>query len=87
MALPRVVQLAGAISAVALFVFAGPDIYRSIAERHHRTEVLARGKSAVATVQHRYGVDSIVISWIDSDGRRRTNEARKTTRAITSPAR
>ena len=75
MALPRVVQLAGAISAVALFVFAGPDIYRSIAERHHRTEVLARGKSAVATVQHRYGVDSIVISWIDSDGRRRTNEA------------
>jgi hypothetical protein len=73
---PWMVLLAGAISAGALFlVFIDSDIYRSIAEHRHRKEVLAHGKSAVAIVQKQSGKDSIVISWIDSDGRRRAAEA------------
>jgi hypothetical protein len=58
------VQLAGAISAVAFLAFGGPNIFQSIVERRDRNEVLARGKSAVATVQQRSGVDSVVISLI-----------------------
>jgi hypothetical protein len=71
----QMAQLAGAMSVFALFVFGVPDVYRSIAERRERNEVLARGKSAVASVQQRSGADSIMISWIDSVGKRRSTEA------------
>ena len=72
---PSPILLAGFITVVAFFGLNSSDIYRQIVEHQHRNEVLARGKSAVATVQKQSSYQSVVISWTDSTGKTRTAEA------------
>jgi hypothetical protein len=72
---PSMIIIASFITGVAFFGLNGSDIYRQIVERQHRNEVLARGKSAVATVQKQSSYESVVISWTDSTGETRTAEA------------
>lgn len=70
------VVLVGAIGLLALLITSLWHLYGNVVEQRHRHEVLANGKEAIALVIKSSGLQSVILSWTDFDGRSRTGEAR-----------
>jgi hypothetical protein len=70
------VILVGTIGLVLLLIASLWDLYGNVVEQRHRHEVLANGKEAMALVLTSSGLQSVILSWTDFDGRSRTGEAR-----------
>ncbi|MBN9061912.1 MAG: hypothetical protein BGP06_11930 [Rhizobiales bacterium 65-9] len=51
------------------------QMYSVVRERADRADVLAHGREAQARVLKETGVESVLLEWIDEDGRRRTGES------------
>jgi hypothetical protein len=63
------------IGLVLLLISSLWELYGSVVELRHRHEVLANGKEAMALVLWSSGLQSVILSWTDFDGRYRTGEA------------
>jgi hypothetical protein len=70
------VILAGTIGLAFLLIVSLWDLYGNVVEQWRRHEVVANGREATAVVLRSSGLQSVILSWTDSDGRSRTGEAR-----------
>jgi hypothetical protein len=70
------VVLVGTIGLAFVLILNLWDLYGDVVEQRHRHEVLANGKEAMALALKSSGLQSVILSWTDFDGRPRTGEAR-----------
>ena len=70
------VILIGANGLALLLILSLWHLYGHVIEQRHRHWVLADGKEAMAFVLKFSGLQSVIVSWTDSDGQSRTGEAR-----------
>jgi hypothetical protein len=67
--------LVGAIGLALLLIASLWDLYGNFVEQRHRHEALSNGKDATALVLASSGLQSVTLSWTDSNGQSRTGEA------------